>query len=180
VIIETNSNSGQQTSSNSLFNALGLGSPVGATGVPANGGTFDNIVTKATVGPVGDLRGLPFAASLARDINPAGGTLFGTDNTGTRTWVEFTVGAGSVMGTGDPYSQSTFFDSQPNNRNAYINFIENCKVNGGQVIGGEIIPIETTSLILAGAQTFSWMIPVLLSGIGIGLFVVSRNSLKLT
>ncbi len=45
-----------------------------------------------------------------------------------------------------------------------------------QVIGGELIPIQTTSLILAGAQSFSWMIPVVLSGIGIGLFVVSRKS----
>jgi hypothetical protein len=44
------------------------------------------------------------------------------------------------------------------------------------LVGGELIPIETTSLILAGAQSFSWMIPVILSGIGIGLFVVSRKS----
>ena len=44
------------------------------------------------------------------------------------------------------------------------------------VVGGELIPIETTSLLLANAQTFSWMIPVVLSGIGIGLFVVSRKS----
>jgi len=44
------------------------------------------------------------------------------------------------------------------------------------VVGGEFLPIETTSLLLAGAQTFSWMIPVILSGIGIGLFVVSRKS----
>ncbi len=44
------------------------------------------------------------------------------------------------------------------------------------VVGGELIPIETTSLILAGAQTFSWMIPVVLSIVGIGLFVVSRKS----
>ena len=43
-------------------------------------------------------------------------------------------------------------------------------------VGGEIIPIESTALLLAGAQTFSWMIPVVLSGIGIGLFVVSRKS----
>jgi len=43
-------------------------------------------------------------------------------------------------------------------------------------IGGKIIPIEQTSLILAGTQSFSWMIPVVLSGIGIGLFVVSRKS----
>ena len=47
----------------------------------------------------------------------------------------------------------------------------------GQVpVGGEIIPIETTSLILAGAQSFSWMIPLVLSILGIGLFVVSRKS----
>ena len=43
------------------------------------------------------------------------------------------------------------------------------------VIGGEIIPIEATSLILAGAQSFSWMIPVVLSGIGIGLFAIRRR-----
>jgi len=43
-------------------------------------------------------------------------------------------------------------------------------------VGGEIIPIETTALILAGAQTFSWMIPVIVSAIGIGIFVVSRKS----
>jgi len=42
-------------------------------------------------------------------------------------------------------------------------------------IGGEIIPIEVTSLILAGAQTFSWMIPVVLSVLGIGLFVIRRT-----
>jgi len=45
----------------------------------------------------------------------------------------------------------------------------------GQVIGGEIIPIETTSLILAGAQSFSWMIPVVLSVLGIGLFVLRKS-----
>jgi len=45
-----------------------------------------------------------------------------------------------------------------------------------ELIGGELIPIETTSLLIAGAQSFSWMIPVVLSGIGIGLFVASRKS----
>jgi len=42
-------------------------------------------------------------------------------------------------------------------------------------VGGEIIPIESASLILAGAQSFSWMIPVVLSVLGIGLFAVSRK-----
>ena len=41
-------------------------------------------------------------------------------------------------------------------------------------IGGEIIPIESTSLILAGAQSFSWMIPVVLSIVGIGLVILRR------
>jgi len=45
----------------------------------------------------------------------------------------------------------------------------------GQVVGGDFLPIETTSLLLASAQSFSWMIPVVLSVIGIGLFVVSRR-----
>ena len=53
-----------------------------------------------------------------------------------------------------------------------LKFSRNC----GLVVGGEIIPIETTSLILAVGQSFSWMIPVVLSGMGIGLFVVSRKS----
>jgi len=49
---------------------------------------------------------------------------------------------------------------------------------GPTVVGGELIPIQTTSLILAGAQSFSWMIPVILSVLGIGLFVFrkSKNS----
>jgi len=57
----------------------------------------------------------------------------------------------------------------PNDKNAFAQIIVS-------PVGGELIPIETTWLILANAQSFSWMIPVILSGIGIGLFVVSRKS----
>jgi len=42
-------------------------------------------------------------------------------------------------------------------------------------IGGTIIPLDTTSLLLAGAQTFSWMIPVVISAVGIGLVLVRRK-----
>ena len=55
-------------------------------------------------------------------------------------------------------------------------FIFRTLSDSSQGIGGKIIPVESSSLLLAGAQSFSWMIPVLLSGIGIGLFVVSRKS----
>ena len=44
-----------------------------------------------------------------------------------------------------------------------------------RVIGGELLPIETTSLLLASVQSFSWMIPVVLSAIGIGLFIFRKS-----
>jgi len=45
------------------------------------------------------------------------------------------------------------------------------------VVGGKLLPIDTTALLLAGAQmNAAWMIPVVLSVLGIGLFVVSRKS----
>ena len=43
-------------------------------------------------------------------------------------------------------------------------------------VGGQIIPIDSTSLLLAGAQSTTWIIPLMLSIIGIGLFVVFRKS----
>ena len=44
-------------------------------------------------------------------------------------------------------------------------------------VGGELIPIETTSLILAGTQsTFSWMIPITVSAIGIAIVVARKFS----
>ena len=46
-------------------------------------------------------------------------------------------------------------------------------------VGGELIPIDATTLILAGTQiTASWMIPVIVSAVGIGLVFVrkSKNS----
>ena len=47
---------------------------------------------------------------------------------------------------------------------------------GCEAVGGESLSIDSTALILAGAQSFSWMIPLMLSVLGIGLFVVSRKS----
>lgn len=44
-----------------------------------------------------------------------------------------------------------------------------------EVVGGKIIPVEVTSLLSANADSFSWMLPVVLSVLGIGLFVVSRK-----
>ena len=44
-----------------------------------------------------------------------------------------------------------------------------------QAVGGTLFPIESNSLILAGAQmTASWMIPVIVSGIGIAIVIARR------
>ncbi len=44
-------------------------------------------------------------------------------------------------------------------------------------IGGILIPIDTTSLLLAGTYTTaSWMIPVIVSAVGFGiLFTLRKN-----
>jgi len=43
-------------------------------------------------------------------------------------------------------------------------------------IGGTLLPIDTTALLLAGVQSISmWMIPVVVAGIVIGVFVIKRR-----
>ena len=49
-----------------------------------------------------------------------------------------------------------------------------CQVDG-QGVGGEILPIEVTALLIAGVQSTTWIIPVVLSVIGIGLVLVRRK-----
>ncbi len=82
-----------------------------------------------------------------RSTNPGFGNGFVRSTDGGATWTSFSANLNLVLTGGDD-----------------------------EVVGGVFLPIETTSLILAGAQTFSWMIPLVLSVLGIGLFVVSRKS----
>ena len=42
------------------------------------------------------------------------------------------------------------------------------------VVGGTLLPLDTTVLLLAGAQSFSWMIPVVISAIGIGIVIARK------
>ncbi len=45
----------------------------------------------------------------------------------------------------------------------------------GQAVGGELIPLDTTMVLVAGSQmTASWMIPVLVSGIGIAIVIARK------
>jgi hypothetical protein len=44
-----------------------------------------------------------------------------------------------------------------------------------EIIGGKIVPIDLTVLLLAGAQNMTWLIPFILSATGFGLIVVRRK-----
>ncbi|MGI0056368.1 MAG: hypothetical protein ACREAK_03210 [Nitrosarchaeum sp.] len=55
-------------------------------------------------------------------------------------------------------------------------FIESDGVPPGEIVGGKLLSIDTTALLLAGVQSTTWTIPVMLSIVGIGMFVVSRKS----
>ncbi len=49
------------------------------------------------------------------------------------------------------------------------------KIQFSTLIGGTIIPIDTTSLLLVGAQsTAAWMIPVIIAGIGIAIVIARK------
>ncbi len=69
-------------------------------------------------------------------------------------------------------------DAFSNNLEAFEVADGTCPLGGGErLVGGNFIPIDTALLILAGAHmTASWMIPVMVAGAGIGLFVFSRKS----
>ena len=58
----------------------------------------------------------------------------------------------------------------------YFRVLTEFSPGGERVIGGEIIPINTTSLLLAGVQTnLAWIIPVVFSAVGIGIFLVKKK-----
>ena len=48
--------------------------------------------------------------------------------------------------------------------------------SAGAPVGSISIPIDSASMLVANTQSFSWMIPVVLSVLGIGLFAVTRKS----
>ncbi len=52
---------------------------------------------------------------------------------------------------------------------------DSCRAQLCRAIGGDMIQMETTSVLAAGAQyTAAWMIPVIVSGIGIGIVIARK------
>jgi len=67
------------------------------------------------------------------------------------------------------------FDSIPDMADITDIFIDTVSFDDVEV-GGTFVPIDNSALILAGAQSISmWMIPVVIAGIGIGVFVIKRR-----
>jgi len=89
---------------------------------------------------------------------------------------------------GNPYvGGNAFFQALPNPPNQWnslsigtgifdLPFQTVVDVIADTIIGGELIPLDTTTLLLAGVQTnLAWMIPVALSAVGIGIFILKKK-----
>jgi len=49
------------------------------------------------------------------------------------------------------------------------------EIDGSQPVGGELIPLDSTMVLVAGTQTtVAWMIPVIVSAIGIGIVLARK------
>ncbi len=84
-------------------------------------------------------------------------------------WIEATAITGNPSLEADEFPP--VWDS-PDNFDVWFQLTGDVKV-----VGGEFLPIDSTTLVLAGLQSSAiWMLPVIVSVLGIGLFVVSRKS----
>jgi len=53
--------------------------------------------------------------------------------------------------------------------------IETCRPTFCPAVGGDMIQMETTSILVAGAQyNAAWMIPIIVSAIGIGIVIARK------
>jgi len=136
-----------------------------ATSTIENNGSF--IITGGSGVGSGEI--ILFEGTL---VNNCGATMDFIGGTGLVSGRLVILGSSTV--TSSPVSSITFTPGA----GAGSGTLEGTIIPGAEcpVVGGELLPIDNTALLLAGAQTFSWMIPVVLSVIGIGLFVVSRKS----
>jgi len=113
------------------------------------------------------------------EIDPGGNTQFLADNgnslwdktiTGNTVWF---VAADQVADRLDP-GQLFFVNVHFTCDITTIDFDAEWTM-GPQLVGGYSLPIDSTSLILAGAQmTAAWMIPVIIAGIGFAIVIVRK------
>jgi len=162
------------------------------SGFNAPTGPIEYLILKDDSGKPGDL------IKSGESVNLVTESIVGTDsvetwfdldepvslNAGTKHWIAMKIPADwhtSLTGSGEFLHFGTLesgWEVPSSAFNLHMSFVltgQPTEVVDG-VVGGELLPIDNTALVLAGAQSFSWMIPVVLSVLGIGLFVVSRKS----
>jgi len=73
-------------------------------------------------------------------------------------------------------TQDQFNNAQVNFQLAFSNFLlVPAQKSFGMAIGGEIIPLDSTMILLAGTHSVAaWMIPVIVSGIGIAVVIARK------
>jgi len=80
-----------------------------------------------------------------------------------------TITGATFTNTGTYQSSGTDIFVGPFTGNAIVPIASIC------LIGGTLVPIDTTSLLLVGAQsTAAWMIPVIIAGIGIAIVIARK------
>ena len=98
--------------------------------------------------------------------------------------VAFTVGSSfhqtpSLMttgfGPGEAHATTGTFSIDPGASMLNTLFITAAHNGNGNTVGGELIPIDTTMVLLGATQTATaWMIPVIVAGIGIAIVVARK------
>jgi hypothetical protein len=150
--------------------------PSGKVTNACTGAPVENAQVTLSSNHFGPILQAPFGSYI-----PAMNPLF-TDANGMYAWdvqpgFNYRVSVDATLGTGadqDYVSQTSAILSVPPPQTG-INFALDPENGCPAGIGGEIIPIESTSLLLAGAQSTSWLIPIVISAVGIGLVLVRRK-----
>ena len=148
-----------------------VGAPLGATeGISSAGlGLFGGATFPGTnlQGPAA-VNGLQYGITSAGDILATGNAAVTGGNALIQNQVVFTlagVGLSTVSNVSFQYGTAL---TEPN-CTPPVPPTENPPV------GGQMVPIESTALLLAGAQSTTWLIPLVLSAAGIGLVLVRRK-----
>jgi len=148
--------------------------PLIANGLACPGG---NCAVVVDVGTRNDLDNWDASAHNTFATLPVGTTIILT-SPGGAVAIEYPHGAGIVVANSltDAFMYHGIFD--PSNKKiiandiSYQNFLAS-----PPIVGGSDVSINTSALLLAGVSSVSmWMIPVVIAGIGIGVFVIKRRN----
>ena len=167
---------GGLTRVNSLVNDITIidaAHPLIANGLPCPGGNCGVVVD---VGPNTDLDDFGLSAHNFFTTLPASTTVI-LSSAGGPVAIEYPHGAGIVVANTLTDAWMYQGNSGVSVKKIVANDIayQNSLVSS-PTVGGSDVSINTSALLLAGVQSVSmWMIPVILAGIGIGIFVIKRR-----